>query len=97
MDFTEKKLSRNQWNEMGVKTININGFVKGEINGKEKTVIILASTKGYVKILSTYSCAAPFSFPVPKSLFNKRILNLSMEHWAYYPVKYDDIPYLIKE
>lgn len=96
MDFTEKKLSRNQWNEMGVKTININGFVKGKINGKEKSVIILASKKGFAKILSTNPCAAPYSLPVAKTLFNRRILNLSMDHWAYYPVKYDDIPYLLE-
>ena len=97
IDYSEKDFSKKEWSSIGVTTLSINGFIEGEINNKKQKVIILCNTHDLVKNVSNYYCAAPYSFQVRKTWFNKKILDLSIDSWNYYPVNYEEIPKLINE
>ena len=97
IDYSGKDFSKKEWSSIGVTTLSINGFIEGEINNKKQKVIILCNIHDLVKNVSNYYCAAPYSFQVRKTWFNKKILDLSTDSWNYYPVNYEEIPKLIDE
>lgn len=97
IDFSNKKpFTRKEWQSIGVSHVfDVNGFINGEIDGKDSKVVIFAKDKNLRKILSEAYGAAPQSRTKQRNIYQDKILNLSIKEWGYAPILYEDIPRLV--
>lgn len=76
-------------------------FTKDKVNDVNYYVII-SSTIDYVAYMgliqdldTEYYWAMPESAKRMKKRLDDRILNISLDQWEYYPIKYSELPYII--
>lgn len=90
-------LNEEEFEKLTAGRIYCNGIVRGEINERDSYVIIAideGGLRGRDFNLELYY-AAPQSLIHNKERYKDRILNLSIEHWGYAPIPYNQIPDLI--
>ena len=88
--------TKDEWKAIGAASVyNICGWVNGNIDNKEEKVIIVTTKKNLWNFFKDYYCAAPGSILTQKEVFKDNILNISIENWGYYPIKYKDLPQII--
>ena len=90
-------LNEEELDKLTTGRIYCNGIVRGEINERDTYVIIAIDQGAFPNRNSDLELyyAAPQSLIHSKERYKDRTLNLSIEHWGYTPILYNQIPVLI--
>lgn len=98
-DFQKNKFSKQDWFDIGItEVMNINGWARGVIEGKESGVVICTSKPYYEELVNKYEevyIAAPSSTTGINEMFSGKTISLSAKFWSFFPINYNDLPMLI--